>query len=233
MKRVVAGLALAMAVQAFADHPQTINKTGFVGVNKTQSAQSLGHSKLSFYGLMDATTDVNNIAPEGVLERYNGPLPQIGYATPLRQGMVEDYIALGAQIGFGIGIWHYFDLGVGIPVYYDKFTVNNTGCPVTINQSTGLPDVVKDEAGNPATYCQQGQVGGTNIGYIGNLKADLKIRLPLPEDQPVDFAVFGEGNFGRTRPRTVSGFVRLNSSTRTLKIPLPVRLRPMVFVRPS
>ena len=122
MKRVVTGLTLALAVQAFADHPQTINKTGFVGVNKTQSAQSLGHSKLAFYGLADATTDVNNIAPEGVTESYiGGYQPEIGYGLPpgtiMRKGMVEDYIALGAQVGFGIGIWHYFDIGFGIPVY--------------------------------------------------------------------------------------------------------------------
>lgn len=191
MKRVVTGLALALAVQAFADHPQTINKTGFVGVNKTQSAQSLGHSKLSFYGLMDATTDVNNIAPEGVTESYIGADGALPPGTVMRKGMVEDYIGLGAQVGFGIGIWHYFDIGVGIPVYYDKFTVNNTGCPyngvVTYDPGDGI---------QPATACQPGQVAGTNIGYIGNIKADLKIRLPLPDEQPVDIAVFGEGNFG-------------------------------------
>ena len=53
MKRVIAGLALALAVGAFAAHPQTLNKEGFVGVNKTQSGQSLGHSKLAFFALMD------------------------------------------------------------------------------------------------------------------------------------------------------------------------------------
>ena len=40
MKRVIAGLALALAVGAYAAHPQTLNKEGFVGVNKTQSGQS-------------------------------------------------------------------------------------------------------------------------------------------------------------------------------------------------
>jgi len=214
MKRVVAGLALAMAVQAFADHPQTINKTGFVGVNKTQSAQSLGHSKLSFYGLMDATTDVQNIAPEGVRERYTGmylPADQnngmqygLEYNTLMRQGMVEDYVALGAQVGFGIGIWHYFDLGVGIPVYYDKFTVNNTGCPY--DPYVGPKNEVGPD-GQPMV-CQQGQISGTNIGYIGNLKADLKIRLPLPEDQPVDIAFFGEGNFGTSNPEKDGLWIR-------------------------
>lgn len=197
MKRVVAGLALAMAVQAFADHPQTINKTGFVGVNKTQSAQSLGHSKLSFYGLVDATTDVNNIAPEGVRELYIGAAGALPMGTPMRQGMVEDYIAMGAQIGFGIGIWHYFDLGVGIPVYYDKFTVNNTGLP---------PEY--DVHGAYIGGGQPGQISGTNIGYIGNIKADLKVRLPLPEDQPVDIAFFGEGNFGTSNPEKDGLWIR-------------------------
>ena len=55
MKKVAMGLALALAASAFASHPQTINKEGFVGVNKTQSAQSLGHSKLVFTLLGDAT----------------------------------------------------------------------------------------------------------------------------------------------------------------------------------
>ena len=197
MKRVVTGLALALAVQAFADHPQTINKTGFVGVNKTQSAQSLGHSKLSFYGLMDGTTDVNNLAPEGVAEKYIGQDPAMPQGAIMRKGMVEDYIGLGAQVGFGIGIWHYFDIGVGIPVYYDKFTVQNTGCPLNLDPTTGAPVVETDENGE-TRVCQSGQVPGvtSGVGYVGNIKANLKIRLPLPDEQPVDIAVFGEGDFG-------------------------------------
>jgi len=185
MKRVVAGLALAIAVQAFADHPQTINKTGFVGVNKTQSAQSLGHSKLSFYGLVDATTDVQNIAPYGVEEHYAAWDEKLPYYDLMRQGMVEDYIAMSAYVGFGIGIWHYFDVGIGIPVYYDKFTVNNTGFPPQY-----------DANWNYIGGGQPGQVSGTNIGFIGNIKGSLKIRLPLPEEQPVDIAFFGEASGG-------------------------------------
>ena len=81
MKRVAMGLALAMAVSAYADqHAKTINKTGFVGVNKTQSAQSLGHSKLVFNALGDYAfgnkmfqsepgADINNPAYPYVLER--------------------------------------------------------------------------------------------------------------------------------------------------------------------
>ena len=192
MKRVVTGLALALAVQAFADHPQTINKTGFVGVNKTQSAQSLGHAKLSFYALMDATTDVENIAPTGVSEYYIGQEPTLSYNTLMRQGMVEDYIALGAQIGFGIGLWDIVDLGVGIPVYYDKFTVNNTGC------TPGFYGV--DSTSGMSYGCQAGQIPSTDIGYIGNIKGNVKLRIPLPDEQPIDIAIFGEGDFGTSNP---------------------------------
>ena len=67
------GIALALAASAaFATHPQTINKTGFVGVNKTQSAQSLGHSKLAFYALMDATNDISHLKKDGLNELYFG-----------------------------------------------------------------------------------------------------------------------------------------------------------------
>ena len=59
MKRVITGLALALAVSAFAAHPQTLNKEGFVGVNKTQSGQSLGHSKLAFCAVCDYADGLN------------------------------------------------------------------------------------------------------------------------------------------------------------------------------
>ena len=48
MKRVIAGLALALAVGAFAAHPQTLNKEGMVGVNKTQSGQSQNRAAIMF-----------------------------------------------------------------------------------------------------------------------------------------------------------------------------------------
>ena len=120
MKKVAMGIALALAASAaFATHPQTINKTGFVGVNKTQSAQSLGHSKLAFYALIDATNDISHIngnGKDGLRELYFGRDANDGYErmAAMRGGKIkDDYIALSSQLGIGIGIWHYFDLGVG------------------------------------------------------------------------------------------------------------------------
>lgn len=142
MKRVIAGLALALAVGAYAAHPQTLNKEGFVGVNKTQSGQSLGHSKLAFFALMDYADGYNNL---------NGARGAVGW------GEVSKFAALSANVGFALGIWHYFDVGVAIPVYYDSFNLP------TVDQNG---NIVNDD--------------GRTTGGLGNVKGDLKIRFPLP-----------------------------------------------------
>ncbi|MCQ2054986.1 MAG: OmpA family protein [Fibrobacter sp.] len=165
MKRVVTGLALALAIGAYADHPQTINKYGMVGVNKTQSAQSLGHSKLSFTLLGDVTMGNDMFGSD-----------RAGYAigSANQKANVNDFMGANANVGFAIGIWHYFDIGATLPVYYDQFS-GETAC-------TG-EDVT---AG-----CDPAALASTKNGYIGNLRADLKIRFPLPEDHPMDLALFG------------------------------------------
>ncbi|MBR2197175.1 MAG: OmpA family protein, partial [Fibrobacter sp.] len=156
MKRVVAGLALALAVGAFATHPQTLNKEGFVGVNKTQSGQSLGHSKLAFFALLDYS------------DGYNSMKGAMGTGeTGKYWGEVTKFAALNANVGFALGIWHYFDVGVAIPVYYDNFNLAVTD---------GNGGILNDDS--------------RATGGLGNVKGNLKARFPLPEDQPMDIAVF-------------------------------------------
>ena len=166
MKKVAMGLALALAASAFAGHPQTINKEGFVGVNKTQAAQSLGHSKLVFTLLGDATfgNDMfpnNDATGTALRESY---VDDALFAQQ-RDAAVGDFLGGSAYIGFAIGIWHYFDIGVTMPVYYDQFTAEDVN--------------------------DKGPISNTKVGYVGNLKGDVKIRFPLPEDQVFDVAVFG------------------------------------------
>lgn len=164
MKKIALGLALALAASAFAGHPQTINKEGFVGVNKTQSAQSLGHSKLSFILLGDATFGnkmfPNNVDGAAMSETYNAGTMYQG----LKRAPIADFMGASANVGFAIGIWHYFDVGVTLPVYYDQMNADD------INGT--------------------GAVSATKTGYVGNLKGDIKARFPLPEDQLMDIAVF-------------------------------------------
>ena len=156
MKRVIAGLALALAVGAFG-HPQTLNKEGFVGVNKTQSGQSLGHSKLAFFALFDYADGFKNL---------NGAVVEEA-STADRNSEIAKFMGLNANVGFALGIWHYFDVGAALPVYYDNFSL-----PMQSN-----PDGSWNEDSRKA-------------GGIGNAKVDLKARFPLPEDQPMDIAVF-------------------------------------------
>ena len=166
MRKVAMGLALALAASAFAGHPQTINKEGFVGVNKTQSAQSLGHSKLVFTLLGDGTFG-NDMFPNN--DATGVAVSETDLYGVQKSAPVADYVGGSAYIGFAIGIWHYFDLGVTMPVYYDQFNAEG---------------VYGDGTGGAV-------VPNTKVGYVGNLKVDLKARFPLPEDQIMDVAVFG------------------------------------------
>ena len=144
MKRVAMGLAFALAVSAFADqHAQTINKTGFVGVNKTQSAQSLGHSKLVFNALGDFAFGNNMFRPKDEAKAYPYALEN-EYAN--QKSEVANYIGISAYVGFAIGLFDIIDLGVTLPVYYDQFN-GNALC--------GAPE------------CNGDPLSGTKKGYVG------------------------------------------------------------------
>lgn len=164
MKRVAMGLALALAASsAFAGHANTINKTGFVGVNKTQSAQSLGHSKLVFTALGDYAFG-NSMFENDPTKRSH--VLQNEYTN--QRASVAQYNGISAYVGLAIGLLDYFDIGVTLPVYYDKFN-GNTACePSEIDG--GKCD------GNP--------LAGTNNAYVGNVTASLKARAPIPADVP-------------------------------------------------
>lgn len=191
MKRVAIGLALALATGAFADHPQTINKYGFVGVNKTQSAQSLGHSKLVFTLLGDATFG-NDMFPQFPgNESMQGGFSLLSVDNTHRAA-VNDFMAASAYTGFAIGLWHYFDVGVTLPIYYDQFTGESVCPPEDVMAGTCDPTVLPS----------------TKNGYIGNLRADVKARFPLPEDQPMDVAVFGQVAAGSADERKQGLWIR-------------------------
>jgi hypothetical protein len=138
---------------------------------------------------MDATNDISHIngnGDKGLNELYYGKDKKDGYQkyAAMRGGPIkDDYIALSTQLGIGIGIWHYFDLGLGLPVYYDKFHVTNE----FYSERTKYKDSPYEIEGG-----QSGDVPSTDVGYIGNLHGDLKARFPLPDDQPFDIAVFGQ-----------------------------------------
>ncbi|MCQ2107851.1 MAG: OmpA family protein [Fibrobacter sp.] len=134
MKKIAAGLALALAASAFAVHPQTINKHGMVGVNETQSAQALGHSKLVFSALADL-----GIGGYDDVAIYRGAKPEVGFA---------------------VGLGDYFDIGLTLPITYD-YTKVTTESESQSNYNYWTP------------------------------RGNVKFRLPLPDDQPADLALYG------------------------------------------
>ena len=175
MKKIAMGLALAMASSAFALHPQTINKSGFVGVNKTNSAQSLGSSKLVFTLLGDATFG-NDMFPNDA----NGYAlyQKFGHSTGFEtDAPIVDFLGVSGNVGFAIGIGNYFDIGFTLPVYYDQMSAHGVQTGIADGQLTGAS--------------VDGDISGVKMGYIGNLEGNLKVRFPLPEDQPMDIALFG------------------------------------------
>ena len=175
MKRVAMGLALALAAStAFAGHANTINKTGFAGVNKTQSAQSLGHSKLVFTALGDFAFGNDMFKTGDATQPY-----AMNNSFTRQQAEVADYIGVSAYVGLAIGLLDYFDIGVTMPVYYDKFK-GKTTCGET-EIATGA--------------CDGADLYGANAGYIGNLTASIKARAPIPADVPIDFAAFFRYSF--------------------------------------
>src|SRR5574344_984154 len=164
--------------------PATLNKDAMMGVDKTQSAQSLGHSKLGIAVLGDVTRDTK------VFQDAGGQLHQYNSNGTVTNANVTDFWGANAYVAMAIGIWHYFDFGVTLPVYYEQFSpdyLNNTACT-----PNGCPQ----------------EITGTKKGGMGDLKANLKIRFPLPEDQVFDVAVIGGASFGTADPSRSGAWVR-------------------------
>ncbi len=139
MRKVAVSLALALAVSAFADHAQTINRNGVAGVSYTQSAQTLGHSKLGLFILTDAG---------------------FGSYEKSEQDKAVQFEGFNGAAGFGFGISDYFDIGLGITPQYSQIKLVESG---DLNKSYNY--------------------------WTG--RGEIKFRLPLPDDQPADLALYG------------------------------------------
>ncbi len=148
----------------------TLNKDAMMGVNKTQSAQSLGHSKLGFSLLGELTNETSMFEDRG---GTLGQMTRFHVNGDSTSANAKDFWGANAYVALAIGIWDYFDFGLMLPVYYEKFS------PEKLRPSEELQDV-----------------SGTNVGGLGDMRTTLKIRMPLPEDQVFDIAIVGGASFG-------------------------------------
>ena len=171
MKRLYLSLLLFAITSVYASDTKTINKYGFAGVNKTQSAQTLGHSKLSFSILGNVTNDFSMIEDRGNSRHLTQTVSYTnGSPSDTSNAYIDDFMGINGYVSFAIGIGSLFDIGVTLPVYYERFTPESDNSPIT----------------------------GTDVGNIGNLKGDIKLRLPLPDYQPFDIAIYGGVDVGTT-----------------------------------
>lgn len=92
----------------------TIDRDGVVGINKTFSAQTLHHGKLAI-GLHSHVVDDALQLQDGIINR-NGT-----------DNELSDYLTLSSSLFVGLGLGPYTDIGLALPLYYEKFKSNNPG----------------------------------------------------------------------------------------------------------
>jgi len=152
-------LGVALPVSA------NLNIYGEKGVHKTQSAQTLGHGRMGIGVLADFSTDPS-VVKDGVL---NNVMNASG--TTSVQGSISEYMAGSIYPFISIGLSDYFDLGVSLPVYFDKI-------------------------GHDAPAGQGFYDDLTKSGY-GDVRINSKIRLPIPQDEYIfDLAILLGGTIG-------------------------------------
>lgn len=105
MKKIaLSALCLGMLVTV---SQATLNKDAMMGVDKTQSAQSLGNSKLGISILGNVTND-KSVFANGQIYQHNGTIN------------VDEFWGASFYPSIALGIWDYFDFGLAMPIYYDK-----------------------------------------------------------------------------------------------------------------
>jgi outer membrane protein OmpA-like peptidoglycan-associated protein len=87
----------------------TINRDGVVGINRTFSAQTLHHGKLAL--------GVHSHIVDDALQLQDNRLTRNGVATEL-----NEYLTLSSSIFIGLGLGPYTDIGLALPLYYEKFS---------------------------------------------------------------------------------------------------------------
>jgi outer membrane protein OmpA-like peptidoglycan-associated protein len=109
MKNLI--LTALMASTGFA---ATINRDGVVGINKTFSAQTLHHGKLAL-GVYSHIVDDAEQIQDGTINVDGVPVE------------LKDYFTLSSSIFLGMGLGPYTDIGLSLPLYFEKFSSTSGG----------------------------------------------------------------------------------------------------------
>src|SRR5688572_8456319 len=85
----------------------SLNRDGLPGINRTFSAQSLGHGRLGL-GVHSHVVDDEMILQDGTI------------VVGGNEGRLEDYLTLSSSIFLSLGLGAWTDLSVALPLYYEK-----------------------------------------------------------------------------------------------------------------
>ncbi|NLB64033.1 MAG: OmpA family protein [Fibrobacter sp.] len=197
MKRILFVLALAISFgQA------SLNKDGMLGVNRTFSAQTSGHSKFGVGFLADITIDqgmfgtVSRVNPLGNGEDLH-PVQLIDsthittcegeQCYNLKGSTIDGVTGAGANFFMSLGLSDYFDLSISLPIYHESY--KQTGQWAYMHRS------------GKYEFVENSPVYGISKTGIGDLRLNAKFRAPMPEDNLIDLALFLGGTISMSSER--------------------------------
>jgi outer membrane protein OmpA-like peptidoglycan-associated protein len=104
-------LVIALASSAWAT---AIDRDGVAGIDKTFSAQTLGHGKLAL-GVHTQVVDDEAVLENNLINVNGNP------------STITDYLTLSSSVFLGIGLGPFTDIGLALPFYYEKLNSDNQG----------------------------------------------------------------------------------------------------------
>ncbi len=182
MKHFFLPMVLASAALA-----TTVNRDGVSGIDRTFSAQTLHHGKLAIgvhSHIVDdaAILENSSISRDGVVSKIN------------------DYLTLSSTVFLGLGLGPYTDIGLAMPLYYEKLSSDNPALTLDQQYQGDLRYRLKVQF--PLKDVQVVDIalelGGsvpTEVDQRGVIPRELEYRT----DDPAKFNE-GSGPFGAGRP---------------------------------
>ncbi|HKP96291.1 MAG TPA: OmpA family protein [Fibrobacteria bacterium] len=187
MKKLILSALLVSTASA-----ATIDRDGVVGINKTFSAQTLHHGKLAI-GLHSHIVDDVMQLQDGIINREG------------TDAQLNDYLTLSSSIFLGIGMGPYTDIGLALPLYFEKFKSDNSALNMDEQYQGDLRYRLKVQL-----PFKDIQVLNVAIMLGGSVPTQFDNRGVIPRELEYmtdDPAEFNEGSspFGAGRPTFLAG----------------------------
>ncbi len=190
----VTAMAFFTGALLLINHPlfASLNRDGLVGINKTFSAQTLGHGKIGI-GFHTQAVDDQLQVKDGVITQDGSPQT------------LNDYLTLSSSLFLSAGLGPYTDIGLALPLYYEKFKSNSARLNSDQQYQGDLRIRLKVQF-----PIREMQVMNLALLVGGTVPTQFDQRGVIPRELELmtnDPAVFNEGSspFGTGRPTFLAG----------------------------